>query len=230
MPYRWFFERAMNPVQFGPGRTHGEGNLVPGSGRSLSSRRGDDPEWRRHRGLDRRGAGARGRIVRAMRPGRRFGPPPDSSAGRSRSRSNDSCAARRNGNRFQAGRSGADVRLRRKIRCRRSVRWLETEGKIDRIDRDATGRGIVFDYKSGSSSYKSRAELKREGKVQLPLYLRALEVLWGLDPAAGLYVPIFAAKHQPRGLYSETAEPDLSDLGRPERTKSKTCRRRSSKC
>ena len=166
-----------------------------------------------------------------MRPGRRFGPPPDSSAGRSRSRSNDSCAARRNRNRFQAGRSGADVQLRRKIRCRRSVRRLETEGGASTgstgtpPDRDRLRLQVRLVF-----HYKSRAELKREARSSSRSAFGPLEVLWGLDPAAGLCVPIFRREQQPRGLYSETAgtRPERSPV-RLRTTKSKTCRRRSSK-
>lgn len=214
-PYRWFFERAMNPVRFGPEpEPLAKGNLVHEVLAALySSRRatipvGDDIEdWiAAARTLvdelsgqcDLGGDSARHRIQRRQVSIEieRF--------------------LRREAERETAFRP---VDLERMFGFERedSLPPLEFDGwklrgKIDRIDQDATGRGIVFDYKSGSSSYKSRAELKREGKVQLPLYLRALEVLWDLDPAAGLYVPIFAAKHQPRGLVSEAASPDLKDL------------------
>lgn len=86
-------------------------------------------------------------------------------------------------------------------------------GAIDRIDRDADGNGIVLDYKSGASSYKSLAELKREGRIQLHLYLMALEQHWGLTPAAGLYVPIFAAKKAARGMVHSERADSLKDIG-----------------
>ena len=55
--------------------------------------------------------------------------------------------------------------------------------------------------------------MKREGKVQLPLYLKALQEVWGLEPAAGLYVPIFAAKVKARGLIDEKKSGALKDIG-----------------
>lgn len=89
----------------------------------------------------------------------------------------------------------------------------QLRGVIDRIDRDPEGNGVVIDYKSGPSSYKSLADMKREGKIQLPLYLKALEELWGLEPAAGLYVPIFASKTKARGLIDSDGYESLKDIG-----------------
>jgi ATP-dependent helicase/DNAse subunit B len=89
----------------------------------------------------------------------------------------------------------------------------QLRGVIDRIDQDPEGNGVVIDYKSGPSSYKSLVDMKREGKIQLPLYLKALEELWGLKPAAGLYVPIFASKVKARGLIDSGSFESLKDIG-----------------
>ncbi|MCB0862048.1 MAG: PD-(D/E)XK nuclease family protein [Solirubrobacterales bacterium] len=217
-PYRWFFERAMNPVRFGPEpEALAKGNLVHQvlaalyASRPVTLPRADDlDEW----------------IAEMERLVEDLAAPCDLGG--------DSAA-----HRIQRRQVAVEVeRFLRRESTRESTRFWpidlergfgfeETDensmpmlefdgwnlrGMIDRIDRDEAGRGIVFDYKSGASSYKSMVELKREGKVQLPLYLRALEVLWGLEPAAGLYVPIFAAKHRPRGMIDESAKADLKDL------------------
>ena len=74
-------------------------------------------------------------------------------------------------------------------------------GRIDRIDvSEEGGHGIVFDYKTGRSSFRSLAEIRRAGKVQLQLYLRALEQAWRIPPTAGLYSPVYPGNGRPRGL------------------------------
>jgi ATP-dependent helicase/DNAse subunit B len=59
-------------------------------------------------------------------------------------------------------------------------------GKIDRVDRTADGRFIVFDYKTGRQPRV--AEIKEGLNLQLPLYLLAVETLLGeagLNEGAG---------------------------------------------
>jgi ATP-dependent helicase/DNAse subunit B len=76
---------------------------------------------------------------------------------------------------------------------------LTLTGKIDRIDVDPFGaRGIVQDYKSGKHAH-SAAEIDKELRLQIPLYMLVLRDLVGLEPLGGLYRPL-AGERRPRGL------------------------------
>jgi ATP-dependent helicase/DNAse subunit B len=60
-------------------------------------------------------------------------------------------------------------------------------GRIDRIDADPlSARGLIQDYK-----YSTRADgadsIDKEQRLQLPLYLLALQELLGLEPVGGVY-------------------------------------------
>jgi ATP-dependent helicase/nuclease subunit B len=83
---------------------------------------------------------------------------------------------------------------------------LTLSGKIDRIDVDPFGaRGIVQDYKSGRHAH-SAAEIERELRLQVPLYMLVLRDLVGLEPLGGLYRPL-AGTRRARGLVrAEEAE------------------------
>ncbi|HUZ83700.1 MAG TPA: PD-(D/E)XK nuclease family protein, partial [Gaiellales bacterium] len=86
-------------------------------------------------------------------------------------------------------------------------------GKIDRIDMDPgmSPRGIVWDYKSGSTAH-SAADIEREGRLQIPLYVLALRELLGIEPMGGLYRAL-AGKREARGMVLE-GEFDTADLPR----------------
>lgn len=73
-------------------------------------------------------------------------------------------------------------------------------GVIDRVDMDPamSPRGLVWDYKSGSTVH-SAAQLEREGRLQIPLYILALRELLGIEPIGGLYRAL-AGKREARGL------------------------------
>jgi ATP-dependent helicase/nuclease subunit B len=76
-------------------------------------------------------------------------------------------------------------------------------GKIDRIDVDPFGaRGTVQDYKSGKHAH-SAAEIERELRLQVPLYMLVLRDLVGLEPLGGLYRPL-AGTRRARGLVRAT--------------------------
>jgi ATP-dependent helicase/DNAse subunit B len=83
---------------------------------------------------------------------------------------------------------------------------LTLSGKIDRIDVEPFGaRGIVQDYKSGKHAH-SAAEIERELRLQVPLYMLVLRDLVGLEPLGGLYRPL-AGTRRARGLVrAEEAE------------------------
>jgi ATP-dependent helicase/DNAse subunit B len=81
-------------------------------------------------------------------------------------------------------------------------------GKIDRIDVDpASARGIVQDYKSGRHGH-SAAEIARELRLQIPLYMLVLRDLVGIEPLGGLYRPL-AGERKPRGLLRAEVKDEL---------------------
>jgi ATP-dependent helicase/nuclease subunit B len=80
-------------------------------------------------------------------------------------------------------------------------------GKIDRIDLDPfAARGIVWDYKSGAKAH-SAAEIERELRLQIPLYMLVLRDLVGVEPLGGLYRPL-AGDRKARGLLRASARED----------------------
>lgn len=80
-------------------------------------------------------------------------------------------------------------------------------GKIDRIDLDPfAARGIVWDYKSGKKAH-SAAEIERELRLQIPLYMLVLRDLVGVEPLGGLYRPL-AGERKARGLLRASARAD----------------------
>jgi ATP-dependent helicase/DNAse subunit B len=81
-------------------------------------------------------------------------------------------------------------------------------GKIDRIDVDpGSARGIVQDYKSGRTGH-SAAEIEKELRLQIPLYMLVLRDLVGIEPLGGLYRPL-AGERKPRGLLRAEAKDDV---------------------
>jgi ATP-dependent helicase/DNAse subunit B len=84
---------------------------------------------------------------------------------------------------------------------------FQLSGKIDRVDLDPfAARGIVWDYKSGKKAHTA-AEIERELKLQIPLYMLVLRDLVGVEPLGGLYRPL-AGDRKARGLLRATARAD----------------------
>jgi ATP-dependent helicase/DNAse subunit B len=80
-------------------------------------------------------------------------------------------------------------------------------GKIDRVDLDPfAARGIVWDYKSGKTAH-SAADIERELRLQIPLYMLVLRDLVGVEPLGGLYQPL-AGERKARGLLRASARED----------------------
>ena len=76
---------------------------------------------------------------------------------------------------------------------------ITLSGKIDRIDVDPySARGIVQDYKSGKTGH-SAAEIEKELRLQIPLYMLVLRDLVGIEPLGGVYRPL-AGERRARGL------------------------------
>jgi ATP-dependent helicase/DNAse subunit B len=85
---------------------------------------------------------------------------------------------------------------------------ITLSGKIDRIDVDpGSARGIVQDYKSGRTGH-SAAEIEKELRLQIPLYMLVLRDLVGIEPLGGLYRPL-AGERRARGLLRADAKEDV---------------------
>ena len=216
-PYRWFFERAVSPVRFGPDpEALAKGNLVH---KVLAALYGRHPkELPTGDTLD-GWLGEMQELVEEMADECDLGG--KSAAHRIQQRqvmTEIERFLRRESTRESSKFEPVDFERKFGFDEEGSKPALDGDGwqlrgVIDRIDEDPDGNGVVIDYKSGASSYKSLAEMQREGKVQLHLYLKALEEHWGLDPLAGLYVPIFAAKSKARGLVDANRSGLVDDIG-----------------
>jgi len=86
-------------------------------------------------------------------------------------------------------------------------------GAIDRVDRSADGRTVVVDYKL-SGSVTPREKFEERAKLQLPLYLLAVEDLWGGRPVGGLYHALRGTStRRPRGVVAAESADDLAGYG-----------------
>jgi len=80
---------------------------------------------------------------------------------------------------------------------------VRMRGRIDRVDLTPAGEAVLIDYKSGKVS--AVAKWEREGKLQLSLYMLAVEQLLQREAVAGLYQPL-SGDLQARGLIDGGAE------------------------
>ncbi|HLI32688.1 MAG TPA: PD-(D/E)XK nuclease family protein [Solirubrobacteraceae bacterium] len=76
---------------------------------------------------------------------------------------------------------------------------LEISGRIDRIDVDAQGAAVVYDYKRSLRPAFAAARWAKEGTLQLALYMRAARQLLDLEVVGGLYQPLGGPDLRPRG-------------------------------
>ncbi|MBW3593661.1 MAG: PD-(D/E)XK nuclease family protein, partial [Actinobacteria bacterium] len=107
------------------------------------------------------------------------------------------------------GTPGAPVELQRGL----DLGGFTVSGKIDRIDVDPmSARGIVQDYKSGSTAH-SAAQIEAAGLLQIPLYVLALRDLVGIEPLGGLYRAL-AGPREARGLVLASAVAEVPHLKR----------------
>lgn len=84
---------------------------------------------------------------------------------------------------------------------------VRLRGRIDRIDTDAAGHALVYDYK-GRIAVES-AQWRTRRKYQVALYLLAARDVLGLEPLGGLYQPIGGRDPRARGLVLDDADPGL---------------------
>jgi ATP-dependent helicase/DNAse subunit B len=95
--------------------------------------------------------------------------------------------------------------------------WLK--GKIDRVDvapnkgPDGKAEAVIVDYKSGNVDSLTYKKSKRDRKLQLPLYLRAAGISLDVKPVAALYVPIKSGKNSSRGAFEKSSLDQMLDRG-----------------
>ncbi len=88
----------------------------------------------------------------------------------------------------------------RKPKLRSNERFL-LSGKIDRIDSDGSGKLVVLDYKSGSSSAENFSNWQEKNKLQLLFYIWALENdLMDQNEVVGAFYFVFKTMERHRGL------------------------------
>jgi RecB family exonuclease len=86
---------------------------------------------------------------------------------------------------------------------------VQVRGKIDRLD-TWNGYAAVTDYKSGRKGYPV-ARWEQDRRMQAALYMLAVRELLGLEPAAGVYLPLADPKGQPRGLVLDEVATELGE-------------------
>ncbi len=87
------------------------------------------------------------------------------------------------------------------VREAAAIGSFRLRGRIDRIDVSADGKALVRDYKLSSTAVAAK-KLLEEGKLQLPLYVAAVQGM-GMEPVGGVYHPLAATKpreDRPRGM------------------------------
>jgi ATP-dependent helicase/nuclease subunit B len=80
-------------------------------------------------------------------------------------------------------------------------------GRIDRVDVNERREAVVYDYKS--SFAPAPAKWVTEGRLQVALYMRAVEELLGLRAVGGFYQPLSGVDLRARGVLDEDAPVDL---------------------
>ncbi|HTB69349.1 MAG TPA: PD-(D/E)XK nuclease family protein [Solirubrobacteraceae bacterium] len=84
---------------------------------------------------------------------------------------------------------------------------VRMRGRIDRVDVGAAGAAVVYDYKGKDPPPAAR--WIRDGKLQVALYMLAVEQLLGLDAVGGFYQPLAGAELRPRGVLDGDARIEL---------------------
>jgi ATP-dependent helicase/DNAse subunit B len=93
------------------------------------------------------------------------------------------------------------------------------KGKIDRVDvapnagPDGRPEAVVIDYKSGNVDDLTHHKCKKDRKFQLPLYLRAAEESLEVKPVAAIYVPVKAGRKPARGVFADSSREEIVKRG-----------------
>jgi ATP-dependent helicase/DNAse subunit B len=88
---------------------------------------------------------------------------------------------------------------------------VRLRGRIDRIDVSEAGEAVVYDYKGGSAPASAR--WLRDGKLQVALYMRAVEELLGRPAVGGLYQPLTGSDLRARGVLDAASGLELGCVG-----------------
>ncbi|HEY1834382.1 MAG TPA: PD-(D/E)XK nuclease family protein [Solirubrobacteraceae bacterium] len=88
---------------------------------------------------------------------------------------------------------------------------LRLRGRIDRVDRGPAGEAVVIDYKA--SKAPPRARWIKDGRLQVALYMRAVEQLLGAPVVAGLYQPLSGKDLRARGAVDGDSAIGLDAVG-----------------
>ncbi len=93
---------------------------------------------------------------------------------------------------------------------------VSLRGRIDRVDAGARGEAVVYDYKGGNAPPGAR--WIRDGRLQVALYMRAVEQLLQMRAVGGFYQPLTGADLRARGVLDgdaglelECVAPDVSE-------------------
>ena len=89
---------------------------------------------------------------------------------------------------------------------------LKVRGRIDRIDRGPAGEAVVIDYKSKDAP--AAARWLSGGRLQIALYMRAVEQLLDGEVIAGVYQPLSGKDLRPRGAVDRENAVGLQGVGR----------------
>ncbi|HXP28141.1 MAG TPA: PD-(D/E)XK nuclease family protein, partial [Solirubrobacteraceae bacterium] len=80
-------------------------------------------------------------------------------------------------------------------------------GRIDRVDRGPAGEAVVYDYKGRDAPGVAR--WLRDGKLQIALYMLAVEQLLGVRAVGGFYQPLAGSDPRARGVLDREAGVEL---------------------
>jgi ATP-dependent helicase/DNAse subunit B len=84
---------------------------------------------------------------------------------------------------------------------------LRLRGRIDRVDMGPRGEAVVYDYKGGNAP--AGARWIRDGRLQVALYMHAVEQLLQLRAVGGFYQPLTGRDLRARGVLDGDAELEL---------------------
>ena len=222
-PYRWFIERQLSPVQFGPDPDyltlgtllHGVLESVYGRFPNQVPRPGTLPDWLAllPQIVDEQAAEWNVRLD---------SDDPVATGQRMRARALVATHLKREAARPKPAHLPAELEYSFGTRSAKApavgVKSWKVRGKVDRIDLspevdgDPAREAVVIDYKSGDVSGLTHLNSQKERRLQLQLYLHAARAA-GYVPVAGLYVSLRADAGRPRGAFSETVETEMTARG-----------------
>ncbi len=84
---------------------------------------------------------------------------------------------------------------------------VRMRGRIDRVDVDDDGQAVVYDYKARQAPPVAR--WLGENKLQVALYMSAVEQLLGVSAVGGFYQPLSGGDLRARGVLEQEAGIEL---------------------